>query len=153
MSAAPAVTEVTWAPRPTRPARPAHLRLVRPGETVAPSPGWTPAGAPHPDRPAAAPARPPARALRVTRRGRLAISLGVSTVVLALVVVMSGLLPAGASAPERLHTVAPGQTLSQVAATMLPEVPLDRAIVQLQLANGLNTLQVQAGQQLVIPGR
>lgn len=112
MSAAPAVTEVTWAPRPTRPAR-----------------------------------------VRVTRRGRLAISLGVSTVVLALVVVMSGLLPAGASAPERLHTVAPGQTLSQVAATMLPEVPLDRAIVQLQLANGLNTLQVQAGQQLVIPGR
>ena len=48
-------------------------------------------------------------------------------------------------------TVQPGDTLSQLALTYLPELPVDRAIVQIQLANELNSLQVMAGTELEIP--
>ena len=75
-----------------------------------------------------------------------------STVALLLVLAVGSL--AGAvmpAAPNESVVVQAGQTLSQIAASELPELPLDRAIVQLQLANDLNTLQVAAGQTLVIP--
>ena len=48
-------------------------------------------------------------------------------------------------------TVQPGDTLSQIATSELPELPLDRAIVAIQVANDLNTLHVQAGSELEIP--
>jgi len=113
---------------PTMPGR--HLRLVEAH-----------------DRPSADDRRP--AELRVTRRGRLAMT---STVALLLVLAVGSL--AGAvmpAAPNESVVVQAGQTLSQIAASELPELPLDRAIVQLQLANDLNTLQVAAGQTLVIP--
>lgn len=48
-------------------------------------------------------------------------------------------------------TVEPGQTLSEIAATTMPGLPLDRAVVEIQLANALSSMHVQAGQTLVIP--
>lgn len=89
--------------------------------------------------------------LRITRRGRLVVS---TTLLLTLIAVVASAMlmmaPADASAEV---VVRQGQTLSQIAATHLPGMPLDRALVQIQLANGMNTAQVQAGQTLVIPGR
>lgn len=99
-----------------------------------------------PDEPARA-AR--SAALRITRRGRLAITGAVT----ALLVVTAGGL-AGAVMPAAdaaTVTVEPGQTLSEIAATTLPDLPLDRAVVEIQVANQLSSVHVQAGQTLVIP--
>lgn len=113
------------------PRRRDHLRVVQPGECVE-------ATGARPDQ------------LTLTRRGRLTITLTVATVLMLAVVAVMGMLPATASAGHTI-TVQPGQTLSQIAVTELPGVPMDRAIVQIQLANDMNTLQVQAGMELEIP--
>lgn len=87
--------------------------------------------------------------MRMTRRGRLVITLSVmSSLLVAAAVTVALVLPAGASTDV---VVQPGQTLSDIAANALPAVPLDRAIVQVQLANDMNSLHVQAGQTLHIP--
>jgi hypothetical protein len=89
--------------------------------------------------------------LRLTRRGRLTVTLStLAALVLALAAVLLTVLPADAGSEI---VVQPGQTLSEIAATHLPELTLDRAMVQIQLANGMNTGQVQAGQTLMIPSR
>lgn len=121
------------APTGRGPRRRDHLRVVRPGET--------------------APAVQPADEgrLTITRRGRLTVTLAATTLVALTVLAAAGLLPAAADGGETV-VVQPGQTLSQIAVTELPELPLDRAIVQLQLANNLNSLDIQAGATLEIPG-
>lgn len=116
------------------PRRRDHLRVVRPGET---------APAVH----AQAEGR-----LTITRRGRLAVTLSVATLLVLTVGAAAGLLPAAADGGEMI-VVQPGQTLSQIAVTHLPDLPMDRAIMELQLANNLNSLDVQAGIELQIPGR
>lgn len=89
---------------------------------------------------------------RLTRRGRLVRSLTLVATVLVLALLVGGALgTADAAAPGETVTVRPGDTLSQIAATELPGVPLDQAVVRIQHANGLNSLHVQAGQELVIP--
>lgn len=89
--------------------------------------------------------------LRLTRRGRLAITT-TTTLVLALVIwSMVGLLgPADATSSV---TVERGTTLSEIASEQLPELPLSQAITAIQRANSLSTTSVAAGQELVIPGR
>jgi len=59
----------------------------------------------------------------------------------------------GASAPlvDHATTVQQGQTLSQVAAEQLPQLPLAEAVAEIQVANNLPSAQVHAGQSLVIP--
>jgi hypothetical protein len=89
--------------------------------------------------------------LRITRRGRLALTGTVALVlVLAFASLVSTLAPAGAATAV---VVEPGMTLSQIAAEQLPELPLDRAVVDIQRANKLSTTHVAVGQELVIPGR
>ena len=117
---------------PSRTVRP-QLRLVSPGER-----GWAPVRT----------------ATRMNRRGRLLITLMVtvaalSSAVAALMIATS----VSASAPEIDHatTVFAGQTLSEVAAAQLPSLPVNEAVARIQLANGLNTSQVHAGQSLLIP--
>ena len=68
-------------------------------------------------------------ATRINRRGRLLVTL---TVLAAT-------------------TVSAGQTLSEVAAAQLPGLPINEGVARIQLANGLNTSQVHAGQSLLIP--
>ncbi len=130
MSAAAAVpdpTALTWDGRQRR----GHLRLVS-TQTPVPSTG----------EPAA---------LRLTRRGRLTVTLGaLLSLVLAMAAMVLAVLPADAGTEI---VVRPGQTLSEIALTHLPELTPDRAIVQIQRANGMNTGHVQAGQTLVIPSR
>jgi hypothetical protein len=129
MSAA-AAWDVAPAPvgMPARPARP-HLTSVPCGEAV-------PAPEPRP--------------LRLTRAGRLAVTL---TVVAAAVALAVALFAGGASASAVDHTttVRSGQTLSEIAATELPELPVADAVARIQVANNLASDQVHAGQSLVIP--
>jgi LysM repeat protein len=90
-----------------------------------------------------------AAGLRITRRGRVAML----ALVLALATVLGtvGLRGAGAAQPLPTVTVGSGQTLSEVAATELPGLSISEGVLAIQLANGLSTAQVRAGQQLVIP--
>lgn len=108
-----------------------HLRVVQPGETA---PVVHAAGG----------------RLTLTRRGRLAITLTVTTVLALAVAALFGWFPAAADGGQTV-VVQPGQTLSHIAVAELPGLSLDRAIVEIQLANELNSLDVQAGTELVIP--
>src|SRR5699024_1224127 len=130
------------APRPRR----RHLRVVGPGET-APRivvPGETAPGA------AGTVAPPRRRGIVLTRRGRLAVTLTVASALVLAAVVVVGLLPVAAGGGATI-VVQPGQTLSEIATTQLPQLPVDRAIVEIQLANELNSLHIPAGAELQIP--
>lgn len=125
---------VAWDVRPApvrRPAGPSRPRLVS-----------VPCGDSVVERPAAP--------LRLTRAGRLAITVSVAV---ALVVLAIALFPGGASGTVVDHstTVQSGQTLSEVAARELPQLPLRDAVAQIQVANDLSSEQVHAGQSLLIP--
>lgn len=48
-------------------------------------------------------------------------------------------------------TIAPGQTLSEIAVTQLPALPIADAVAAIQIANDLPSTQISAGDQLVIP--
>lgn len=88
--------------------------------------------------------------LRLTGRGRLV--LVVAGVFAAFGLIMaSAAMAAGPSAPASTVTVTPGQTLSEIAHAQLPELPVREAVVRFQLANGLSSLEVNAGQTLVVP--
>jgi predicted outer membrane protein len=95
-------------------------------------------------------------AVRLSRRGRLLITFMVSAAALTLAVVLATSVSAAApqiDAPQINHvtTVSAGQTLSEVAAAELPDLPISEGVARIQFANGLNTSQVQAGQSLLIP--
>lgn len=121
------------APR-ERSSRPGHLRVVTAQDLPQPRAVWAPTQAP----------------LTMTRRGRLLITLTATAALLAVVAAALGVFPAMA-AGDHTVVVQPGQTLSHVAAAELPELPMDRAVVQIQLANEMNSLDVQAGMVLHIP--
>ncbi len=87
---------------------------------------------------------------RLTRRGRLVVALIVAVMLSVLALAFAGQL-ASAAAPPRSVTVEAGQTLSEIAARELPQLPIAAGIVELQLANNLSTSHVHAGQGLVIP--
>ena len=93
----------------------------------------------------------PAPRLRLTRRGRLSITM----TVLGLLTWVAFLLAPGPSVPaltiDHAVTVSAGQTLSEIADTQLPKLPVSQAIVQIQLANNLSSTDVHAGQSLLIP--
>ncbi|MBK8469804.1 MAG: LysM peptidoglycan-binding domain-containing protein [Actinomycetales bacterium] len=112
-------------PLPTaRPPRP-HLRLIT---------------GPQPSR---------RRSMRMTMRGRIVIAAAV----LALGLPVFAVAGAGGAqpTPARVVTVQSGQTLSHVAAAQLPRLAIAEGVAQIQLANGMNTSQVRAGQELLIP--
>ena len=92
----------------------------------------------------------PATPLRITRAGRLALTL---TVVVAAVALAVALFSGGASATVIDHstTVRPGQTLSEIATQQLPQLSMAEAVAQLQVANNLTGSDVHAGQTLLIP--
>lgn len=112
-----------------RPARTRHLVSVPTGDAVSPSTKGE---------------------LRLTRRGRLMITL---TVLAVASVAGAGVAFGGpAAAPEEV-TVEAGQTLTSIAAVEMAGVPTDDAIASIQRANDLSTSHVHAGQTLVIPTR
>ena len=90
-----------------------------------------------------------AAGLRLTRLGRLVVTLTVLAVAVALGMV--GLSGAGAAPAAHTVTVRSGQTLSEIAAAELPGIPVNRAVTDIRLANDLSTAQIGPGQRLVIP--
>lgn len=88
--------------------------------------------------------------LRLTRLGRLVIALVIAAAIAVLGVGLAGQLATASSAP-RAVTVVAGDTLSEIAARELPGLPIADGVIEIQLANGLSSSQVSAGQALVIP--
>ena len=91
----------------------------------------------------------PASRTRLTRRGRLVITL---TTVAVASVAGASLAFGGTPAATQEVTVEPGQTLSEIATTELAGLPTAEAVNRIQVANNLSTTHVHAGQTLTIPG-
>lgn len=121
-------------PRSTRP----PLRLVRPGEHG-------------PQRVSEDVCLKARRGVRITRRGRLVITLVATLAVATLAVALATSVDAAAQHIDHATSVSAGQTLSGVASTQLPSLPVEDAVARIQLANRMNTSQVHAGQVLLIP--
>lgn len=128
MSAALALDPVALPERPPAPSRP-RLRLVPTGADVEADAG----------------------SVRLSRRGRLVRTAGAIALVGALGWGVGTAMAAGAIAPVHTVTVDAGQTLSSIAARGLPEMPVREGVARLQLANGLSSSDVHAGQILQIP--
>lgn len=110
-------------------------------------------GAPRPAaaRPSVRPAERPSSEVRLTRRGRLVVFVGALLLVLA-VGFGFGARSAATDSPEptRVITVAPGDTLWDIAAEIAPGET--RAMVgHIERLNGMDTAGLQVGQQLVVP--
>ncbi|MDQ2782532.1 MAG: LysM peptidoglycan-binding domain-containing protein [Actinomycetota bacterium] len=88
--------------------------------------------------------------VRMTRAGRLVRTVVVTSIALAITWTLLGALSA-AAAGHHIATVVPGQTLSQIAARELPALPIREGVAQIQLANGLSSSEIHAGQVLQIP--
>lgn len=93
------------------------------------------------------------RGLRLTFAGQAVVVIVAALVVfvLALAVVRVASPSAAPAATVATVTVERGQTLSQLAATHLPQPSIAEGVAQLRLANGLNSSNIEAGQRLVIP--
>lgn len=88
--------------------------------------------------------------VRMTRAGRLVRTVVVTSVTLAITWTLVGALSA-AAAGHHIATVVSGQTLSQIASRELPALPIREGVAQIQLANGLSSSEIHAGQVLQIP--
>jgi hypothetical protein len=95
------------------------------------------------------PTRTPDR-IRLTRAGRLAITLGVA-LVLAMLAGWGMVAPSGGPQAGSVVTVGAGQTLSGIVSAALPGVDQAMASAEVRELNDLATSQVQAGQVLVLP--
>lgn len=132
---APDLTDRDFTPAPgVRSSRRGHLRLVTGEELPQAKALRAPAGTP----------------LTLTRRARLLMTLTAAAALVVVLAAAMGVFPAMAAGSHTV-VVQPGQTLSHVAVAELPELPMDRAIVQIQLANEMSSLDVQAGMVLQIP--
>lgn len=99
--------------------------------------------------------RPARRSARLTRRGRLLATLTVAAIAV-VAFVLSGLGPAGAGTPAtagqtRVVTVAPGQTLWQIAGQIAPGRDPRDVVAQIAALNHLRADQLAAGQELLVP--
>lgn len=96
----------------------------------------------------------PDSTLRLTRRGRLLVTLLCSALVLAVAVVGARVAWAdtSAAAPATTQvTVLPGQTLWEIASTADPSADPRDAVIEVRDLNGLPDSQVFAGQVLTVP--
>ncbi|MEP6649843.1 MAG: LysM peptidoglycan-binding domain-containing protein [Lapillicoccus sp.] len=91
------------------------------------------------------------RPARISRRGRLVRTAAVLAVTAALGWTALTAVTAGAMVPPHTVTVVAGQTLSAIAARELPDLPVREGVARIQLANGLSSSDVHAGQVLRIP--
>ncbi len=96
----------------------------------------------------------PDSALRLTRRGRLLVTLLCSALVLVVAVIGARVAWAdsSAAAPATTQvTVLPGQTLWEIASTADPSADPRDAVIEVRDLNGLPDSQVFAGQVLTVP--
>ncbi len=88
--------------------------------------------------------------LRPTRAARLIATVVVTLALAAALSVAAGAWGSAAPDPHSV-TVRSGQTLSEIAARELPDLPVGTAVTRIQLANAMSSSQVDAGEVLVIP--
>ena len=125
----------------SRPGRPATTRAARVAEATAPR-------ASHFEAQSA-----PAASLRLTRRGRLLVSLTVAaTAAVGLSVGLHGSAQASDTVSTRAVVVEPGQSLWQIARSVSPQRDPRDVIADIVAINHLGGVTVQAGQQLQVPG-
>jgi hypothetical protein len=93
---------------------------------------------------------PPLGRIRLTRAGRLVLTLGVALVV-AMLAGWALVAPSGSPEPGSVVTVQAGQTLSGIVSATLPGVDPSVAMAEVRELNDLANSQVQAGQVLVLP--
>lgn len=162
---------LTGSPRGARSAP--RLRIVRPGDQPAAyrSRATARPGPPQPsDQPGqrlmTQPARPhpaPPTGLRLTRRGRLVLSVFALTLILGLITILWAILANGAQAASgRTHTgsvyqglrrvtVLPGQTLWTIAQHAEPSADPRTVIPQIMQINAISGTSLQPGEQLWVP--
>jgi len=137
----------TAVPREARALRlvppPAAAARRRPALRRGPAPAACPVTRPH---------------LRLTRRGRLLVTTTAAAVITCAVVAVTGAVsgPAAAgtmSGARVVVTVAPGQTLSQIAAEWAPDEDWRDVAVDIVAANHLPSQALRAGQELLLPAR
>jgi LysM repeat protein len=98
----------------------------------------------------------PMPALRLTRRGRLTITVLLVLLGLAVSLLAGGVGQAGTtsqSVPVRYVTVAPGQSLWAVAGQVAPGADPRDTVAELIELNALSSSQVTAGQRIAVPIR
>lgn len=100
--------------------------------------------------------RPTAPVTRLTRRGRLLVSLAVLLLAVSGGVLLTGggAALAGTDRPAVSHrqvTVQPGQTLWQIAERTAPGSDPRETVQRILDLNGLQTSEVQAGTALLLP--
>lgn len=96
-------------------------------------------------------ADPGSSGVRLTARGRRLVG---TLLAVGLLIGGGAVARAWASAPTQAVptvTVHDGETLSSVAHRAYPAMPVSDAVTKVALANDLNGLQVEAGQQLRLP--
>lgn len=97
--------------------------------------------------------------LRLTRRGRLVLTLtvvlGLLAAVLAGVLLLSPLALAGAAprpgAGSVSAVVLPGETLWQIAGRVAPEADRRETVTRIKQLNGLDGATLQAGRRILLP--
>ncbi|WP_432546869.1 LysM peptidoglycan-binding domain-containing protein [Kineococcus sp. SYSU DK004] len=151
--------------RPPRPGRGARSRSSAVLVLVPTGPDCHRAPVPAPRRPAPAP-RAVRRPLRLTRRGRLALTTAAATLLTCTAVAAVGAATDGGPAPARVPhaplvtaasaapvtvTVLPGQTLSQIAAQWAPDADWREVAARIVVLNDLPSHALQAGQRLSLP--
>ena len=100
--------------------------------------------------------RAPARsALRLTRRGRLVLTMAILAVGVVLALVGARAASAGSSAPAVVApqsvTVQPGQSLWQIASAAVPGADVRDVIIDIKELNGMGSSALSAGQVLRLP--
>lgn len=99
--------------------------------------------------------RPAPAPLRITRRGRLVVTLGMTALLAAVGLVGASQAVAGqeaSSVPVEQVTVVPGDTLWSIAAAVAePGSDVRDVVAEIAELNALPTSQVFAGQHLVVP--
>ncbi|MEZ0493557.1 LysM peptidoglycan-binding domain-containing protein [Kineococcus sp. TBRC 1896] len=106
----------------------------------------------------ARPGRAPHGPLRLTRRGRLLVTCTAVTALTGAVVAVTGAYTGAAAGAEQapapvVLTVAPGQTLSSLAAQWAPGEDWRDVAGEIVDLNGLPSMALQAGQRLTMPDR
>jgi len=91
--------------------------------------------------------------LRITRRGRLALTAAVALPVLAASIFWAspGALAGSASGEPEVYTVLAGESLWDIAEMIAPEEDPRAVIDQIRSANGLSGAEVFPGDRLILP--
>lgn len=95
----------------------------------------------------------PAGAVRLTRRGRIALVVVFFAIAAVVMMALSGLADAGSPQQVRHIQVVPGQTLTEIAQQVGGHADIRDTIAEIERMNGMSGAALQIGQDLVLPVR